>query len=75
MFSSVKRRLSPVFCSMGLLTFGVLLSGCNPPHTADAVVGNQGTNNGFITGAKTDGSGRVVANPSTGAGGRRGLGN
>ena len=75
MFLSVKRRLSLALCSMALLTFGILLSGCNPPHTADAVVGNQGTKDGFITGAKTDGSGRVVANPSTGAGGRKGLGN
>ena len=75
MLSIIKRRIVPGLCCIGLLTVGALLSGCNPPHTADAVVGNQGTRDGFITGAKTDGTGRVVANPSTGAGGRKDLGN
>ena len=75
MFLIIKRRAVSGFCCMVLLCGGALLSGCNPPHTADAVVGNQGTKDGFITGAKTDGNGRVVSNPSTGAGGRRDLGN
>lgn len=72
---SRKRRPTLGVMAIGLITVCALLSGCNTPHTPDAVVGNQGTKDPFITGARTDGSGRVVANPSTGAGKRKELGN
>ncbi len=59
----------------GLIIGGGLLTGCNVPHTPDAVVGNQGTQDSGETGSTKDSTGRVIANPSTGAGDRKGLGN
>ena len=58
-------------CAMG----GGLLTGCNVPHTPDAVAGNQGTKEPGETGATFDNAGRVISNPATGAGDRKGLGN
>ena len=54
---------------------GGLLTGCNVPHTPDSVVGNQGTKEPGETGATIDNAGRVISNPATGAGDRKGLGN
>lgn len=59
----------------GLIIGSGLLAGCNVPHTPDAVVGNQGTKDSGETGSATDSAGRVISNPATGAGDRKGLGN
>ena len=71
--SFTKRRLFLGVSALCIVAGGSLLSGCNPPHTPDSVVGNQGTKDPGETGAVLDNSGRVVSNPSTGAGDRKGL--
>ncbi len=68
-------RLRAGFAVLCLLALGTLMAGCHVPGTPDAVVGNQGTKDPYDTGATIDRSGHVVANPSTGAGDRKGLGN
>jgi hypothetical protein len=73
--SFTKRSLFLGVSALCLVAGGSLLAGCNPPHTPDAVVGNQGTKDPGETGAVLDSSGKVVSNPSTGAGDRKGLGN